>query len=48
MLLERTYNLQISEQELQQFTSIGSMTHLVVISRDGKGRVKMKQAIPSQ
>ena len=30
VLLERTYNLQIGEQELQHFTSIGAMTDLVV------------------
>ncbi len=30
VLLERTYDLQIGEQELQQFTSINAITDLVV------------------
>jgi acyl carrier protein len=30
VLLERTYDLQIGEEELQQFTSIGAMTDLVM------------------
>jgi acyl carrier protein len=30
VLIERSYDLQIGEQELQQFTSIGAVTDLVM------------------
>ena len=34
VLIERSYDLQIGEQELQQFTSIGAVTDLVMSRLD--------------